>query len=279
MAPLLVVGRHLRAVTHNVSHDRLARPAPQLANKFLLKRAPIRGFAAFEGAGRPGRARGPNGPAGGLAAHDPTCLAPGSGQLQIVTYTGGRNREGGTPSAGERIKCIASGVPRKRRNALALALRCWRSSMLTCQRASTGRPGTSTRESSPRRNCWATRCSTAGATPPPSAAAAHAAVWLGNTLTLLSGMPSMARSCPVPVPGSVPDGSTSQRHWRGLPRGVDCPAATTTRRYRKIGSVTSASARSSVTLGLIATSASRLATSTPISLVTATPTDTSTEPA
>jgi hypothetical protein len=33
-------------------------------------------------------------------------------QLQIVTYTGGRNRDGGTPPAGERIRCMASGVLR-----------------------------------------------------------------------------------------------------------------------------------------------------------------------
>ena len=81
------------------------------------------------------------------------------------------------------------------------------------------------------------------------------------------------------LPGSVPDGSTSHRHCRGLPRSRDCPAVTTTRRYRKIGSVTTASAGSRATPGPIATSASRLATSTAISLVTATPADTSTEPA
>ena len=61
---------------------------------------------------------------------------------------------------------MASGVPRKRRSALAPALRCWRSSMLTCQQAVHRQPGTSTRESSPRRSCWATRCSTAGAARP-----------------------------------------------------------------------------------------------------------------
>ncbi len=139
---------------------------------------------------------------------------------------------------------MASGVPRNRRSALAAALRCWRSSMLTCQQASIGTPGRSTSDSSPRRSCWATRCSTAGAAPAPSAAAAQAAVWLGNTLILFSGIPSLASSCPVPLPGSVPDGSTSQRHWRGLPRRLDCPAVTTTTRYRKIGSVTTASAGS-----------------------------------
>src|SRR5205823_8179209 len=101
---------------------------------------------------------------------------------------------------------------------------------------------------------------------------------VGEHPDLVSGIPSLSRSCPAAVPGSVPDGSTSHRHWRGLPRRLDCLAVTTTTRYRKIGSVTTASAGSSGTLGLIATSASRLATSTPISLVIATPTDTSTEP-
>jgi hypothetical protein len=33
-------------------------------------------------------------------------------QLQIVTYTGGRNREGGTPPVGDLIRCMASGVVR-----------------------------------------------------------------------------------------------------------------------------------------------------------------------
>jgi hypothetical protein len=36
----------------------------------------------------------------------------GWSQLQIVTYTGGRNRDGGTPPAGDRIRCMASGVLR-----------------------------------------------------------------------------------------------------------------------------------------------------------------------
>ena len=69
-----------------------------------------------------------------------------------------------------------------------------------------------------RRTCWATRCSTAGATPVPSAAAAQAAVWLGKTLFLSSGMPRLASIWPVSLPGSVPDGSTSHSHWRAAPR-------------------------------------------------------------
>src|SRR5215467_5802819 len=229
------------------SHDPRTRPGPQLANKLLLKR-----------------------PA--------DCARPG-GQLQIVTYTGGRNLDGGTPVAGERIRCMASGVLRKRRSALAALLRLCRSSTVACQHASIGDPGRSTSDSSPRRSCWATRCSTAGATPAPSAAAAQAAVWFGNTPILPSGIPSEASSWPVSLPGSVPDGSTSHRHCRALPRSAACLAVTTTSRYRKIGSVTTASAGSPVRSELIATSASRLATSTPISLVTATPADTSTEPA
>ena len=97
---------------------------------------------------------------------------------------------------------------------------------------------------------------------------------------LYSGIPSVASNRPVSLPGSVPDGSTSQRHCRGLPRsGADWPAVTTTIRYRNIGSVTTASAGSLPGLEPIATSASRLATSTLISAVTATPDDTSTEPA
>src|SRR5450631_2815242 len=174
---------------------------------------------------------------------------------------------------------MASGVDRKRRSALAARLRCWRSSCVACQQPSSDDPGRSTSESSPRRSCCATRCSTAGATPAPSAAAAQAAVWFGNTPIMFSGTPSLASSCPVSLPGSVPDGSTSHRHWRGLPRSRDCPAVTTTRRYRKIGSLTTGSAGSLATLGPMATSASRLATSTAISLLTATPADTSAAPA
>src|ERR1022692_2109905 len=200
-------------------------------------------------------------------------------QLQIVTYTGGRNRDGGTPGDGERIRCMASGVLRKRRSELAARLRCWRSSSVACQQPSSDDPGRSTSESSPRRSCCVTRCSTAGATPAPSAAAAQAAVWLGNTPILLSGMRSLASNWPVSLPGSVPEGSPSQRHWRALPGSRACPAVTTTRRYRKIGSLTTGSAGSRATLGPMATSASRFATSTAISSVTATPAETSMEPA
>lgn len=44
-------------------------------------------------------------------------------QLQIVTYTGGRNRDGGTPLPGARITCIAAGVLRKWRSELAAPVR------------------------------------------------------------------------------------------------------------------------------------------------------------
>ena len=47
-----------------------------------------------------------------VLAHRPEGQHAGP-QLQIVTYTGGRNLDGGMPSVGERIRCIASGVPRK----------------------------------------------------------------------------------------------------------------------------------------------------------------------
>src|SRR6185312_7345925 len=170
-----------------------------------------------------------------LKSHDP------AGQLQIVTYTGGRKRDGGTPVPGERISCMASGVDRKRRSELAAVLRLCRSCRVAFQHASPGAPGRSTRASAPRRSCWATRCSTAGATPAPSAAAAHAAVWFGNTPIRSSGICNAASSWPVALPGSVPDGPTSQRHCCGLPRRRDCPAETTTRRYRKIGSLTTGS--------------------------------------
>src|SRR5437868_6663113 len=173
---------------------------------------------------------------------------------------------------------MASGVPRYRRNELAAALWCCRSSKVTCQQASSVQPGASTRDSSPRRSCWATRCSTAGATPVPSAAAAQAAVWFGKTRTRSSGIPRLVSSWPVSLPGSVPDGSTNHSHWRGPPRSRGCPAVTTTSRYLKIGSVASAMPGSSGTAEEIATSASRLAIRTLISLVTATPADTSTEP-
>src|SRR6516165_5138081 len=205
------------------SHDPRGRLPPQLANKLLLK-SPLTCPASSH---YPCPASCPNRDhEGGRGA-----VIPGvPGQLQIVTYTGGRNRDGGTPAAGARISCMASGVPRKRRNAPAAALRFCRASSVTCQQASAGSPRSSTSDSSPRRSCWATRCSTAGATPAPSAAAACAAVWLGNTLILSSGIPSLSSSCPAAVPGSVPDGSISQRHWRGLPRRLECPAVTTTRR-------------------------------------------------
>src|SRR5215831_363888 len=220
---------------------------------------------------------GPDGPQGTnkLLLNWPSAQA-GASQLQMVTYTGGRNRDGGTPAVGERIRCMASGVPRKRRSELAATLRLWRSSRVACQQPATGVPGTSASESSPRRTCWVTRCSTAGATPAPSAAAAQAAVWLGNTPIRLSGMRSAASNWPVSLPGSVPDGSTSHRHWRALPFSLDSPAVTTTRRYRKFGSHTTGTAGSGATAGPMATSASRFATSTPISWLTATPADTST---
>src|SRR6266851_797453 len=197
----------------------------------------------------------------------------------MVTYTGGRKRDGGTPAAGARISCIASGVLRNRRSELATALRCWRSSIVTNQHPSTGGPGTSTKDSSPRRNWCDTRCSTASDTPPPSAAAAQAAVWLGHTPMRSSGIRSAARNWATSLPGSVADGSTSQRHCRGLPFGREFPAVTATRRYLKIGSLTTGRLGSAAARGLMATSASRLATSTGISLVTATPQDTSTLPA
>ena len=98
---------------------------------------------------------------------------------------------------------------------------CCRSSRVTCQQASTRQPGWSTRDSSPRRNCWATRCSTAGATPVPSAAAAQAAVWLGKTLIWFSGMPRPDSIWPVSLSGSVPEASTNHSHWRGPPRSRD----------------------------------------------------------
>src|SRR5258708_12558168 len=72
-----------------------------------------------------------------------------SGQLQIVTYTGGRNRDGETPAAGARIRCMASGVVRKRRSALAAVLRYWRSRRVACQQALTGGPAPPTLYTSP----------------------------------------------------------------------------------------------------------------------------------
>src|SRR5689334_750891 len=173
---------------------------------------------------------------------------------------------------------MASGVPRYRRNELAAALWCWRSSSVTCQQASSLQPGASTRDSSPRRSRWATRCSTAGATPVPSAAADQAAVWLWNTRIRSSGMPRPVSSWPVSLPGSVPDGSTNHSHWRGPPRSRGWPAVTTTSRYLKTGSVTRPRPGSSGMAEEMATSASRLPIRTLISLVTATPADTSTEP-
>src|SRR5262245_33418439 len=197
----------------------------------------------------------------------------------MVTYTGGLNRDGGTPAAGARISCMASGVLRNRRSELATVLRCWRSSIVTYQQPSTGTPGTSTSDSSRRRSCCATRCSTASETPPPSAAAAHAAVWLEQTPIRSSGIRSAVSSWPTSLSGSVADGSTSQRHCLGGPAGREFPAVTTTRRYLKIGSLTTGSAGSAATPGPIARSASRFATRTGISLDTATPDDTSTLPA
>jgi len=158
-------------------------------------------------------------------------------------------------------------------------LRCWRSSVVTCQQPSTGRAGTSTSDSSPRRNCCATRCSTASETPPPSAAAAQAAVWLGKTPIRSSGIRSAARNWPTSLSGSVADGPTSHRHWLIAPRGLEFPAATTTRRYLKIGSLMTGRAGSPAAAGPSATSASLFATRTGISFVTATPDDTSTAPA
>src|SRR5580693_4210901 len=202
-------------------------------------------------------------------------------QLHMVTYTGGLNRDGGTPVPGDRISCIASGVPRNLRRALAAVLRCWRSSKVAYQHASTGTPGTSTRDSPPRLSCCDTRCSIAGATPAPSAAAAQAAVWLGNTPMLLSGTPSCASSRPVSLPGSVPAGSTSQRHCRAGPRGLDWPdwpAVTATTRYLKIGSLTIGIVCSLAEPSPMATSASLFAMRTACSPDTATPVDTSTGP-
>src|SRR3954452_10082126 len=123
------------------------------------------------------------------------CLSSGRlAQLQMVTYTGGLKRDGGTPAAGDRMTCMASGVDRKRRSPLAAVLRWSRSRVVACQTASAGTPAMSTRASSPRRTWWETRCSIAVATPAPSAAADQAADWLGSTRMLPSGMPSRASS-------------------------------------------------------------------------------------
>jgi hypothetical protein len=75
----------------------------------------------------------------------------------MVTYTGGRKRDGGTPTLGVRMRCIASGVLRKRRSALAAGDRRSDLSEVTCQVLSTGVAGVSTIVSSPRRSCEETR--------------------------------------------------------------------------------------------------------------------------
>src|SRR5262249_57706501 len=74
------------------------------------------------------------------------------------------------------------------------------------------------------------------------------------------------------------EGGRNSSHCGGPPGRRGCPAVTTTSRYLKIGSVASAMPGSSGMDDEIATSASRLAIRTLISLVTATPADTSTEP-
>ena len=145
---------------------------------------------------------------------------------------------------------------------------CWRSAR-SRPRARTGRPAPRP-GALPRRTCWAAWCSTAADTPAPSAAAALAAVSLGNT-----------RIC-CPAPGAQPESAgVAARISRGrvdqpapllraaLRRG--CPAPTTTRRYLNTGSLTTGSAGSAATSGPMARSASRLAAGTPISLVIATP--------
>jgi hypothetical protein len=44
-------------------------------------------------------------------------------QLQIVTYTGGRKRDGGTPAPGEHMSCMANGVDRKFTNEVDVVVR------------------------------------------------------------------------------------------------------------------------------------------------------------
>src|SRR6202012_2008685 len=182
-----------------------------------------------------------------------TWRAQAGAQLPIVTETGGLKRDGDTPAVGRRISCIASGVPRNRRSALAAVLRRSRSSRVTYQHSSTGNPGRSTRHSRPRRSWWDTRCSIAGATPAPSAAAAQAAVWLWKTPMSPSATPRRRRSRAVSLPGSVPDGSTSQRHCRAGPRGRNWaalpPEATTTSRYLKMATLPTGTPCSPVTPG------------------------------
>ena len=96
----------------------------------------------------------------------------------------------------------------------------------------------------------------------------------------LSATPSRRSSLAVSLSGSVPDGSTSQRHCRAGPRGrARRCRPTTTSRYLKMGSLTIGSSCSPVTPGPKATSASRFAISTPSSPAAATPVVISTAPA
>ena len=155
-----------------------------------------------------------------------------------------RRPAAGTGTAGPRPPASASGAwpPGCSGSGAARSLRCCAAGVPAGSRASRPRPavpGSSTSDSSPRRSCWVTRCSTAGATPAPSAAAAQAAVWLGNTPILFSGIPQRGQQL-AGVAARVGAGRIHQPAplpWR-CPRSRDCPAVTTTRRYLKIGSLT-----------------------------------------
>src|SRR5690606_27498040 len=81
--------------------------------------------------------------------------------VQIVPYTGGRNRDGGTPLLGDFITCIALGVLKKCRNEFAAADRRSAGNVLTCQHTGIGVFGVGTTASSCLRNSAATRCSMA----------------------------------------------------------------------------------------------------------------------
>ena len=79
--------------------------------------------------------------AGGLARRrrggarrepDPRGRRRANAQLQIVTYTGGRNCVAGTPPSARNIACVASGVARKRCSRAAVAERRSPFSVLMC---------------------------------------------------------------------------------------------------------------------------------------------------